>query len=49
MPTGPADVAASRRHLRRACEQSLPRLGGDGIDLYRLHGWTRSELPPIGD
>jgi aryl-alcohol dehydrogenase-like predicted oxidoreductase len=42
MSTGPADVGASRRHLLRACEQSLARLGVDSVDLYQLHGWDPS-------
>ena len=29
----------SRRHLRRALEGSLRRLGRDHIDLYQLHAW----------
>lgn len=31
------DVGLSRRHLRRALEASLTRLGVDTIDLYQLH------------
>ncbi len=40
-PTGdsPNDVGTSRRHLRRALEASLSRLGVDHIDLYQLHAW----------
>lgn len=30
---------ASRRHLRRALEQSLRRLGTDHVDLFLVHSW----------
>ncbi|TDX03080.1 aldo/keto reductase [Kribbella sp. VKM Ac-2566] len=36
---GPNDVGTSRRHLRKALEASLERLGVDHIDLYQLHAW----------
>jgi aryl-alcohol dehydrogenase-like predicted oxidoreductase len=36
---GPNDVGTSRRHLRRALDASLDRLGVDHIDLYQLHAW----------
>jgi len=36
---GPNDAGNSRRHLRRALEASLRRLGVDHIDLYQLHSW----------
>ncbi|HEU4946164.1 MAG TPA: aldo/keto reductase [Kribbella sp.] len=36
---GPNDVGTSRRHLRRALDASLARLGVDHIDLYQLHAW----------
>lgn len=36
---GPNDVGLSRRHIRRAVEQSLRRLGTDWIDLYQVHCW----------
>jgi aryl-alcohol dehydrogenase (NADP+) len=36
---GPNDVGTSRRHLRRALDASLERLGVDHIDLYQLHAW----------
>lgn len=38
-PTGPGpnDVGLSRRHLLRAAEASLARLGSEWIDLYWLH------------
>ena len=35
----PNDAGNSRRHLRRALEDSLRRLGVDHIDLYQLHSW----------
>lgn len=40
-PTGQDtnDAGNSRRHLRRALEASLCRLGVDHIDLYQLHSW----------
>ena len=40
-PTGPGpnDVGLSRRHLRRALEDSLRRLGVDHVDLYQVHAW----------
>src|SRR4051794_36245785 len=40
-PTGPGpnDLGLSRRHLRRALEASLSRLGVDSVDLYQVHGW----------
>ena len=40
-PTGQDtnDAGNSRRHLRRALEASLHRLGVDHIDLYQLHSW----------
>ena len=43
--TGPNDVGLSRRHLRRALEASLRRLGVEHIDLYQVHGWD--PLTPI--
>lgn len=36
---GPDDRGAGRRHLERALEASLKRLGVDVIDLYQIHGW----------
>ena len=35
----PNRVGGSRRHLRRALEGSLRRLGTDHVDLYQLHAW----------
>jgi aryl-alcohol dehydrogenase-like predicted oxidoreductase len=43
---GPNDAGLSRRHLSRALEASLRRLGVDGVDLYQVHGydpWTPLE------
>jgi aryl-alcohol dehydrogenase-like predicted oxidoreductase len=39
--TGPDvnDVGLSRRHLQRALDASLGRLGVERVDLYQLHGW----------
>jgi diketogulonate reductase-like aldo/keto reductase len=39
--TGPDvnDAGLSRRHLHRALDASLRRLGVETIDLYQLHGW----------
>lgn len=39
MGTAPNDVGTSRRHLTRALDDSLRRLGVDQIDLYQLHAW----------
>jgi len=38
-PMGPAplDRGLSARHIRRACDASLRRLGTDHIDLYQMH------------
>jgi aryl-alcohol dehydrogenase-like predicted oxidoreductase len=36
---GPDDRGAGRRHLERALEASLRRLGVEVIDLYQVHGW----------
>lgn len=39
IPTGegPNDYGSSRKHIRKACEDSLRRLGTDYADLYYLH------------
>ncbi len=39
MGSGPNDVGLSRRHLQRALDDSLRRLGVDVVDLYQVHGW----------
>jgi aryl-alcohol dehydrogenase-like predicted oxidoreductase len=46
-PTGgaPNDVGLSRRHLRRALDASLRRLGVETVDLYQVHAWD--PLTPI--
>jgi aryl-alcohol dehydrogenase-like predicted oxidoreductase len=36
---GPNDAGLSRKHIMRACEESLRRLGTDYIDLYQVHCW----------
>jgi aryl-alcohol dehydrogenase-like predicted oxidoreductase len=40
-PTGPGanDLGLSRRHLARALEASLRRLGVEAVDLYQVHAW----------
>jgi aryl-alcohol dehydrogenase (NADP+) len=42
---GPNDVGLSRRHLTKALDASLDRLGVDYIDLYQMHAWDA--LTPI--
>jgi aryl-alcohol dehydrogenase-like predicted oxidoreductase len=37
MELGPNDRRLSAYHIRRACEDSLRRLGVDHIDLYQMH------------
>lgn len=44
---GPNDVGLSRRHLTRALDASLRRLGVDTIDLYQVHSWD--PLTPIDE
>ena len=39
MGSGPNDLGLSRRHLRRALDDSLARLGVDHLDLYQMHSW----------
>ena len=39
MGGGPNDLGNSRRHLMRALDASLTRLGVAKVDLYQLHGW----------
>jgi aryl-alcohol dehydrogenase-like predicted oxidoreductase len=39
MGGGPNDLGTSRRHLARALDASLRRLGVEQIDLYQLHAW----------
>jgi aryl-alcohol dehydrogenase-like predicted oxidoreductase len=36
---GPNEVGLSRRHLVRALDASLARLGVDTLDLYQVHAW----------
>jgi aryl-alcohol dehydrogenase-like predicted oxidoreductase len=43
MGEAPNDAGLSRRHLSRALDASLRRLGVDGVDLYQVHAydpWT---------
>src|SRR6476660_1477989 len=37
MGAGSNDVRLSAYHIRRACDESLRRLGTDRIDLYQMH------------
>src|SRR5256712_3657962 len=37
MGPGPNEVRLSAYHIRRACDESLRRLGTDRIDLYQMH------------
>lgn len=39
MGEGPNDLGLTRRHLRRALEDSLRRLGVEHIDLYQMHAF----------
>ncbi len=39
MGEGPNDRGLSRRHIVRACEDSLRRLQIEAIDLYQCHHW----------
>jgi aryl-alcohol dehydrogenase-like predicted oxidoreductase len=45
MGTAPNDVGLSRRHLDRALNASLRRLGVDCVDLYQVHSWD--PLTPV--
>jgi aryl-alcohol dehydrogenase-like predicted oxidoreductase len=45
MGDGPNEAGSSRFHLRRACEDSLRRLGTDQIDVYFMHGFDA--LTPV--
>jgi aryl-alcohol dehydrogenase-like predicted oxidoreductase len=42
MGTGPNDRGLSAYHIRKACEDSLRRLGTDHIDLYQMQHVDRS-------
>jgi len=42
MGPGPNDRGFSRKHLLKAVDASLARLGVDHIDLYQTHIWDRS-------
>lgn len=46
-PDGRWENDGRPEHLRRACEDSLRRLGGDRIDLYQLH--APDPRVPFGD
>jgi aryl-alcohol dehydrogenase-like predicted oxidoreductase len=39
------ELGLSRRHLARALEQSLRRLGVEAVDLYQVHSWD--PLTPV--
>lgn len=39
MGSGPNDVGLSRRHLTRALDDSLRRLGVECVDLYQVHAY----------
>jgi aryl-alcohol dehydrogenase (NADP+) len=47
MGAGPNDLGLSRRHLSRALDASLTRLGVEQIDLYQMHAWDA--LTPIDE
>jgi NDP-hexose C3-ketoreductase / dTDP-4-oxo-2-deoxy-alpha-D-pentos-2-ene 2,3-reductase len=42
MGGGPNDARLSAYHIRRACDESLKRLGTDRIDLYQMHHVDRA-------
>jgi aryl-alcohol dehydrogenase-like predicted oxidoreductase len=39
---GPFETGASRKHVVKACEDSLRRLGTDYIDLYQMHRYDET-------
>lgn len=39
MGDGPNDLGLSNRHLTRAVDASLSRLGVESVDLYQVHSW----------
>lgn len=41
------DAGTSRRHLRRALDRTLERLGVEHIDLYQVHSWD--PLTPLDE
>ncbi len=45
MGAGPNDLGLSRRHLSRALDDSLRRLGIEAVDLYQVHAWD--PLSPV--
>ncbi|WP_423920824.1 aldo/keto reductase [Frigoribacterium sp. 2-23] len=47
MGDGPNDVGLSRRHLARALDASLTRLGVENVDLYQMHAWDA--LTPLDE
>src|ERR1700712_19731 len=47
MGDGPNDLGLTRRHLQRALDDSLRRLGVDCVDLYQVHSWD--PLTPIAE
>jgi aryl-alcohol dehydrogenase-like predicted oxidoreductase len=47
MGDGPNDLGLTRRHLQRALDDSLMRLGVDCVDLYQVHSWD--PLTPIAE
>ena len=44
---GPFDSGTSRKHVMKACEDSLRRLGTDYIDLYQMHRYD--ETTPLDE